>query len=350
MKVIRSYVFFVAALLLGHVLFVWLVDARKDFATGVIRPLVMDSRSEKTILYAKASAENPVTGILLGSSRTLTFQPADLEKKTGLRCFNFAVQSARAEDHLAIYRWLRSQNKTPKLLVIGYDVELLHDADPIDARLQQNGALWKQLHPEARELGAMRRFIDTMTSEHGVSPATLFSATYLRDSARSLWLLANRAPRITDLAPDGTVRWQNWIAERRSGAFDLATHISDTKKEYSTRYSRMHGLSEERKKVFEQLLSEAKASGTQVVICLLPLNPELHAYVADKCNYDSLLRQTVSFLHELSAKYGCDIKDCTDPLRIGLAPGEWFDGAHVTEPNAARLMQYAFATPQASRN
>ena len=350
MKVIRSYVFFVAALLLGHVLFVWLVDARKDFATGVIRPLVMDSRSEKTILYAKASEENPVPGILLGSSRTLTFQPADLEKETGLRCFNFAVQSARAEDHLAICRWLRAQNKTPKLLVIGYDVELLHDADPIDARLQQNGALWKQLHPEAAEPGAVRRFIGTMTSEHGVSPATLFSATYLRDSARSLWLLAIHAPRITDLAQDGTVRWQNWIAEREARTFDLAAHINDTKKEYSTRYSRMHGLSEERKKIFEQLLSEAKSNETQVVICLLPLNPELHAYVADKCNYDSLLRQTVSFLHELSAKYGCDLKDCTDPLRIGLSPDEWFDGAHVTESNAARLIHYAFATPQVSRN
>ncbi len=95
MKVIRTYLVFVAALLLGHVLFVWLIDARKDFATGVIRPLVMDSRSEKTILYTKAAAETPVTGILLGSSRTLTFQPADLEKETGLHCFNFAVQSAR---------------------------------------------------------------------------------------------------------------------------------------------------------------------------------------------------------------------------------------------------------------
>ena len=61
-KIIRSYIFFVVALLLGHVLFVWLVDARKDFATGVIRPLVMDSRSEKTLLYTKAAAESPVTG------------------------------------------------------------------------------------------------------------------------------------------------------------------------------------------------------------------------------------------------------------------------------------------------
>ena len=248
MKVIRSYVFFVAALLLGHVIFVWLVDARKDFATGVIRPLVMDSRWEKTVLYAKASADTPVTGILLGSSRTLTFRPADLDKETGLHCFNFAVQSARAEDHLAIYRWLCAQNKTPRLLVIGYDVELLHDADPIDARLMRHTALWRQLHPEITESNAIGRFVRIMISERNVSLNTLFSYSYLSDSARSLWLLATHARRIKDLAPDGTVRWQNWIAERQAGTFDLSTHINDTKKEYSSRYSRMHGLSEERKR------------------------------------------------------------------------------------------------------
>ena len=343
MKIIRAYVFFVVALLLGHVLFVWLVDARKDFATGVIRPLVMDSRSEKTLLYAKAAAESPVTGILLGSSRTLTFQPADLDKETGLHFFNFAVQSARAEDHLAIYRWLCAQNKAPKQLVIGYDVELLHDGDPIDARLQQNGALWRQLHPDASEPSKIGRFISTMTSEHGVSPATLFSASYLMDSARSLWLLAIHAQRITDLASDGTVRWQNWIAERRAGTFKLATRISDTKTEYSARYNRMHGLSAERQRVFADLLREAKDHDTHVTICLLPLHPDLHAYVTAKCNYDQLLRQTVAFLQEQSGRYGCDLIDCTDANRLGLAPDEWFDGAHVTESNAARLVHYALA-------
>ena len=134
-----------AGLAASYLAAVRVVDARAKFGDP-LKPwlfptVVINSRTEKMRLFQTCRQAGEITGLVLGSSRAMKLRPADLDRDTGLRFFNFAVDSACAEDYLAIYRWAVAQGARPKLLVLGLDIEALHDNDPLDGRLEQNGPL-----------------------------------------------------------------------------------------------------------------------------------------------------------------------------------------------------------------
>ena len=57
-----------------------------------------------------------------------------MQAATGFRAFDFAVEGARAEDYLVLYRWVRARGIRPRVVVIGLDVEALHDDDRPEPR------------------------------------------------------------------------------------------------------------------------------------------------------------------------------------------------------------------------
>src|SRR5690349_19786525 len=92
-------------------------------------------------LFSAYRKSRPLQGLILGSSRSMKLRPELLREKTGLEFFNFAVENARAEDYLAIERWVRQQTAPPNLLVVGLDIEALHDDDVPEEQLQANAEL-----------------------------------------------------------------------------------------------------------------------------------------------------------------------------------------------------------------
>ena len=83
------------------------VDPRGDFGGRRFLQVTMDSRMEKMRLFEAYAASGKVGGLILGSSRSMKIDPKELERRLSARFFNFSVDSARAEDYLAIYRWAR---------------------------------------------------------------------------------------------------------------------------------------------------------------------------------------------------------------------------------------------------
>src|SRR5207245_2103498 len=122
-----------------------IVDPHGDFGTGGFPVVGLHARSEKMQLFKAYAAAAAPEGLIVGWSRAMKRSPRTLESQTGHRFFNFAVETAHAEDELAIYRWVRQQGVRIKVLVIGLDVEALHSDDRPDVALLGNEALMETL-------------------------------------------------------------------------------------------------------------------------------------------------------------------------------------------------------------
>src|SRR5205814_5789343 len=95
--------------------------------------------------------------LLLGSSRLMTIAPSEVEKRTGLRTFNAAVNAAYTEDFYVLLRYaMERAGARPKLVLIGLDVEALHNHEPENEYLLQPNALGAYLQKGESRGGAWR--------------------------------------------------------------------------------------------------------------------------------------------------------------------------------------------------
>ncbi|HTY80361.1 MAG TPA: hypothetical protein VMI34_21215 [Candidatus Bathyarchaeia archaeon] len=318
------------------------VDPRGDFGSGLCPRLTMDSRRDKMRLFKDYAAAGPVGGLILGSSRSMKLDPKALESRLGVRFFNFSVDSARAEDLLAIYRWVRRQGVTLRYLVIGLDVEALHDAEPFDPRLQDNRELLTALRTGVRSAGPLARVVRAAGRYQA-----MFTATFVEDLARSAARCVRRpstARALTDLDPDGYLHYVKLEADRRAGVFDVDRQIADTLEGYVARFRDMRELSPARRQDLEMLIREAKADGVTVKVWLTSLHPRTAEYLAQRTPYADLLARTRAYLGRLGESYGIDVYDYSSPERYGGSLTGWYDGAHIDEKNA-ELVASGLARP-----
>jgi hypothetical protein len=308
------------------------VDPRDDFGGGVCPQVTMDSRRDRMRLFKDYAATGGVGGLILGSSRSMKLDPKELESRLGVRFFNFSVDSARAEDLLAIYRWVRRQGVTPRYLVVGLDVEALHDGEASDPRLQENGELLAALRSDVRSAGPLARFVRAAGRYKA-----MFTAAYVEDLARAVarCVRPSSAKRpLTVLDRDGYLHYVKLERERAAGVFDVDRQISDTLEGYVGRFRDMHELSPRRRQDLETLVREAKADGVTVKVWLTTLHPRTAEYLSERTVYADLLSRTRAYLARLGDTYGIDVYDYSSPARYGGSLTGWYDGAHIDEKNA----------------
>jgi len=318
------------------------VDPRGDFGGRTFPRVTLDSRMEKMRLFEAYAAAGNIGGLILGSSRSMKIDPKELEPWLGARFFNFSVDSARAEDYLAIYRWARRHGGHFRYLIIGLDVEALHDDDVRDPRLQDNYNLVAELRNDPRGPRVPDKAVETLRQYRGV-----FTATYVADMARSvdryLRPTAHAAPA-TDFAADGLVHYRRLEQERAAKAFDLERQILDSLPEYANRFRGMQDLSPTRRASLEQVIREARADGTTVKVWLTTLHPLTVRYLDQRTSYAAMLSRTRTYLGALRSLYGIDVYDYSEPQRFGGSLTAWYDGAHFDEVNA-RLVVAGLAGP-----
>jgi hypothetical protein len=317
------------------------VDPRGDFGAGLCPQLTMNSRRDKMRLFKDYAAAGPVGGLILGSSRSMKLDPEALGSGLGVRFFNFSVDSARAEDLLAIYRWVRRQGVALRYLVVGLDVEALHDGEPFDPRLQDNRELLDALRPNVRS--GPREWVARAAGRYHA----MFTATFLEDLARSVARCVRRHPTaraLTGLDPDGYLHYVKLEEERPAGVFDLDRQIADGLEAYVVRFRDMRELSPGRRQDLETLIRAAKADGVTVKVWLTSLHPRTARYLGARTAYPDLLARTEAYLARLGEMYGIDVYDYSSPDRYGGSLTGWYDGAHIDEGNA-ELVAAGLARP-----
>jgi hypothetical protein len=331
----RTLIATLASLMSLYLAAAMIVDPRGIFGTKRFPDLVMDARAEKMASFARYSMKHKVDGLILGSSRSMMLSPQALSSATGCTFFNFSVDSARAEDYLAIYNWVCRAASPPRVLIIGLDVEALHNAEAYDDRLRDNVQLIQAL-----EGGKKGRVPLSMRAESEWKKLkSIYSTQYIRDMVRSVRLRFEGPSYlpVSSFDEDGYLRNPLWDDQRQRGTYDFQGFVNVSKKEYEERFARMTGLSAERERALERLVAGARADGVQIEIWVTALHPEVARHLASCTSYPARLQETLGLLESLRSKYGVRIFDFSAPASFsGIASG-WYDGGHIDAANADRV-------------
>jgi hypothetical protein len=341
LKFLSLFLATAVALSLVYVGLIRVVDPRGEFGTGLFPVVDLDIRARKMMLFRDYLARASPQGLILGSSRAMKLNPHTLEAATGRRFFNFAVDNARAEDDLAIYRWVREQHVQIKILVIGLDVEGLHNDDRSESSLLDNDALMATLGRETlREPGLLEPFRAYSVARLVKKYKATFTIEYLNEAVQSVrfsMLPQSRPEPQMDFEPDGYLRYRRWEQERSAGRFRFDHDLERCLSKSVTRFDTMTQLSPRRRVYLRQVVDEALADGAHVVVWITSLHPLTSRYLELHTRYSALLEATRKYEQTLSADGAVATYDFSRPESYDGTVLGWYDCLHIDESNADRV-------------
>ena len=318
-----------------------LIDPRGEFGSGLMPVVELDARAEKMRLFREYLTAAEPEGLILGSSRAMKMCPRTLELETGHRFFNFAVDNARAEDYLAIYRWARAQGMRVKVLVIGLDVEALHNDDKPEPGLVRSDALMQALgEGELPESGLLARFRGWPLVRTLKKYKSSFTIEYVSDAARSVRFSLRPQARplpLMEFEPDGYLRYRRWERQRAAGRFRFDQDLERCLTKYLTRFDNMTELSGRRRAYVRQLVDEARSDGVRVLVWITSLHPLTERYLEAHTGYATLLAATRDYERALATADGVATYDFSRPESFDGTESGWYDCAHIDETNADRV-------------
>ncbi len=302
------------------------LDPLATFGTGAVTPVVWLDRDQKAQAYARLWPKPEL--LILGSSRVMKARPARVAQIAGVgSAFNFAVNSARAEDHAAILRMVADiGGGRVTHLLIGVDPECFHDNSPPDPRLE------KSRH--------FRPYVD------GLLPATklnlgeqLLSLQALESVEKSLRhvVFGQGAPRSGVFDDLGFLSYPEWEEQQRRGVFVLAPNVQKSLHEYRIRYANFRSLDPKRLAAFREMLERARVLGAVVSAFIPPLHPDMVAAMQDT-TLAVRTAETRALLASLERERLLEFHDFESIAAFGGRPDEFFDGAHLTEASTTKLV------------
>jgi hypothetical protein len=275
----------------------------------------------------------------------MKLRPVDLEGRLGLPFFNFAVDNGRVEDYLAVYRWVRQQGVRPRLLVIGLDLEALHNADVPDPRLLACRPMWSQIR---RELAPHLDWRQRGRRAWGAQARTL-NPQYGADLMRSVRLALGPGkgmPARMSFERDGYLRSPLVEEQRAAGRFDLEAAIAQSTEEYTVRFADMTGLSAWRRAMLEELITEAQGDGADARVWLTAIHPRTAEQLAQRTSYGRLLVSAREYLETVGRQCRVPTFDFSEPGRFGGNLEDWYDGGHIDARNAELVVAKLAGAPQ----
>jgi hypothetical protein len=296
------------------------------FPTSRFRPLTWSTRVAKSQTMARVA---PCEVIVLGSSRSMQIDPALIRSLTGRSAYNAAVDSAKAEDWLATTRYAVEGLRWPvREIVLGVDVEGLHNHAPPDGRLGGAPAIARHLPIEfqARVLG------EVLSSS--------LSQSQLVSSLRSVRLSMTGHPEDSStLSDNGMLTYVKFEREIAAGTF--RPDLQGTVLSYDGRFAGMTALDAGRMSALRTLVVLAASRGIRVRAFVSPLHRTVVAHLEQKRAFSTLRAATVAALEGLRREFSgtLTVVDYTDVRTFGGDPELFYDGAHIRTATANLLVR-----------
>jgi hypothetical protein len=291
--------------------------------------------SDRTIkVDALEALKQPPQLVVLGSSRSMRYEPKHLEKKTGLRTFNAGVNGiggtadAWAMTNFVHDRWPKADPKYFWLL----DVESF-----VPFKVQGRTANEPRLAQYVGEADA-RHSVRAVLRAVAQNRTTMFSWVTAKDSVRVFLNRDQVAVKASDyrdtFLPDGMLVERLWTEK------EWAKRFPKSVKRYGDLYRNAYkALDPEAQRYFERTLKLMNDQGATPLIVLTPINPKL-LKVVGPLGWPERHQQVLDYLASLEGKYDFVFVDITDMTKFGADPKQFYDGVHLTTINTRRAIDY----------
>jgi hypothetical protein len=272
--------------------------------------------------------------VVLGSSRSMRYEPSYLEEKTGLSTFNAGVNGiGGAADAWAMSQFIHDTwpEADPEYLwlldvesFVPFEIGARTAGEPRMARYVDQAVIGEGSREFARALWQNR--------------STLFSLDTAYASAR---LLLNRdeaessqSKYRTRILGDGVLKSRAWSEREWDRRWPRSVD----------RYSTLHAdvftaLDPTAQEYFQKALAFMNEQRTTPVIALTPLNPKLRR-ILSPLGWDDRYEEVVAYVESLQGQYDFVFLDMTDPRVFGHDRREWYDGVHMTTVNTRAAIDH----------
>ena len=291
--------------------------------------------SDRTVKADRIEAlKQPPQLVVLGSSRSMRYEPSYLQKLTGLRTFNAGVNGVGGTaDAWAMTQFIHEvfPDARPAYLWM-VDVESFVPFE-IQARTANEPRLAKFVSG-ARAGKGVGELADAIWQNR----TTEFSLRTAKDSVRLL-IYRKKAKdsqsryQKTILA-DGVLRQRLWT--KKEWSFRFPNSVQRYSDLYKTIY---HKLDPTAEAYFEKTLAFMNRQGDTPILVITPINPKL-AKVINPMGRTQRRKQVLNYLDSLQGRYRFKLLDLTDPSVFGFDPKQWYDGVHMTTINTEKAIAY----------
>jgi hypothetical protein len=273
--------------------------------------------------------------VILGSSRSMKYEPAFFEQKTGLRTFNAGVNGiggtadAWAMVNFIHDTWPKSDPKYFWLL----DVESF-----VPFKVQGRTANEPRLAQYVEGSGTIKRTPANIARKVWENRSSMFSWVTAKDALRVL-MNRDKVKKTYDkyrkgYLPDGGQVDRPWTQKEWDRRFPKSV------KRYTDLYlTAYHTLDPEAQAYFEKTLAFMNDHGATPLIVLTPINPKL-LKVIGPLGWPQRHQQVLDYLDSLKGKYDFVFVDITDISKWGADPKQFYDGVHMTTVNTRKAIEY----------
>ena len=211
MRFLRYFLLFLALIVGVFIGMMRAVNPRGEFAAAFFPPVYLNVRMEKLGLFRGYNAHRHVSGLILGSSRSMKIAPRALDALDGGRTFNFGLHAAQAEDLLGAFRWAVGEAPGIRTIYLGYDPTILLRGPRLKL-VEHTWALYSAV--EGIESSPWAR----LRSEVALHK-DLFTVSYVADMARSISAAVTRPEGTHFTEPDGRLEYPKWNREIAAGTY-----------------------------------------------------------------------------------------------------------------------------------
>jgi len=279
--------------------------------------------------------KQPPQLVVLGSSRSMRYEPAYLQQKTGLRTFNAGVNGiGGTADAWAMTNFIHDTfpDSHPAYLWM-VDVESF-----VPFEIQGRTASEPRLAQYVDGSGTTQRTTGAIVKSIWDNRSSVFSWVTAKDAVRVLLnrkkVKASLQAYRSKFLPSGVLAQRLWTKKEWDRRFPKSV------KRYGDLYRNAYKkLDPEAQRYFEKTLKYMNDHGSTPLLALTPINPKLLAVVGPLGWY-TRHQQVVDYIDSLHGKYKFVFVDITDITKFGADPKQFYDGVHMTTINTRRAIDY----------
>ncbi|GJM24126.1 MAG: hypothetical protein DHS20C16_05410 [Phycisphaerae bacterium] len=297
--------------------------------------------------------------VVMGSSNTMQYRPATIERLTGKRAFNFGVFWGRAEDFLCITRHVVDDlDHKPSLMIIGIDTWSFapaineHPVFPgIRRRLLNAPQLSKHLHNAGWVKRQWANFIDSLSRQQLALSWKLFwddrySRTVAPPLESSEWFETD-GTRVRYLSDGGNI-----FEAVEAGTYPISEEIrqaiAETTSEKSTyrfvdQFPMYDFADMDQGKIdyMTEMLEVCEREKIQVVFIINPVHPLLYQELIAHTRHPQNLKNLKTMLGQFAQRYSVvsGIFDASDVAKFGGDPEGFFDPMHPATRNCDLILE-----------